>query len=69
MKKKDFIPIRMGTGDFANGSLFHVDQINARGGCRITDKLGNRSYAHNLDNALANVRYQAKITFKTARSS
>ena len=69
MKKKDFVPILIGTGDFANGSWFQVDQINARGGCRITDKFGNRSYAHNEANAWANVRYQAKITFKTERSS
>jgi len=69
MKKKDFVPVRIGTGDFANGSLFHIDQINKRGGCRITDKLGNRSYAHNLANAWANVRYQAKIIHHTERSA
>lgn len=72
-KKARFIPKTVATADFANGSKFRIEQINARGACaifNITNPLKhNISHAKSLENAWANVRYQAKITFKTQRSS
>jgi len=69
--KKDFTPILIGSADFANGTKFHIHQINKRGGCRITNLMASQpvSYAHNLGNAWANIRYQARITYKNQRSS
>ena len=68
--KKEFQPVLLSTADFANGTQFQLHQVNKRGACRITD-VGTKktSYAHNFANAWANIRYQAKITWKTQRSS
>ena len=68
--KKEFQPLLLSTADFANGTQFQLHQVNKRGACRITD-VGTKktSYAHNFANAWASVRYQARITWKTQRSS
>ncbi len=68
--KKEFQPVLLSTADFANGTQFQLHQVNKRGACRITDAGTKKtSYAHNFANAWSNIRYQARITWKTQRSS
>lgn len=69
-KSKGFESVLVASADFANGTKFEVHQVNKRGACRITDvETEKTSYAHNFGNAWANIRYQARITWKTQRSS
>ena len=68
--KREFEPVLVASADFANGTEFQIHQVNKRGACRITDvETKKTSYAHNFTNAWASVRYQARITWKTQRSS
>ena len=73
MKKpqKKFPPVLVATADFANGKKFRIEQVNARGACRVVDAITRKilGHTHNVCNAWASVRYQAKILQHTERSS
>ncbi len=70
-KRKQFIPVLIATADFANGKKFRIEQINKRGACRVVnaDTLEILGHTHNICNAWASVRYQARILQHTERSS
>ena len=68
-KRKNFIPRAIGSANFANGSSFLVEQVNPKGGCRITDKEGNFSYSRSEAKAWASVRYMGKIAQQSERSA
>ena len=67
---KHFKPILIGTAVFANGTEFKIEQVNKRGACRITNTVsGTQGHSHNIANAWASVRYQARVLQHTERSS
>lgn len=67
---RGFEPVLIASADFANGTKFEVHLVNKRGACRITNvDTGKTGHAHNVENAWASIRYQARITWKTQRSS
>lgn len=70
-KRKQFIPILIATADFANGKKFRIEQVNKRGACRVVDDITKEilGHTHNVCNAWASIRYQAKILHHTERSS
>lgn len=68
--KQAFTPILIGIAEFANDTRFQIDQVNAKGGCRITD-LNTRKYSHSgsIPNAWKSVRYQAQVVYRTENTS
>lgn len=69
-KKTPFKPILIALANFANGMKFKIEQVKRRGACRVTElNSGQESYSHTIPGAWRSIRYQAKITHKTERSS
>ena len=69
-QKKQFTPQLVALADFANKSRFQIEQVNAKGGCRITDlNTGKYSFSGSIPNAWKSVRYQANITDRTENTT
>lgn len=67
---RKFETIHIGSAEFANGTKFRIDQINKKGRCRVTNLANsNANHAHNEANAWASVRYMAKISQRSERST
>ena len=65
-----YVPHMIGSAEFANGSKFRIDQIKKSGRCRVTNLINDKTnYTHNPVNAWASVRYMAKISQKSERST
>lgn len=64
-----YVPRFIGMAEFANGTKFQLDQVNAKGAVKIIDlNSGSVSYARTYAKAWANIRYQARIHQVTERS-
>jgi len=72
MKKKvTFIPVLIALADFANGKKFRIEQVNKRGACRVVDEVSKKitGHTHDVPGAWRSIRYQARISQNTERSS
>ena len=60
----------IGSADFANGTSFRIDQVKAKGACRVTNlRDSSINYTYTIAAAWRSVRYMARIIDKTDRSS
>jgi hypothetical protein len=68
--KQEYKPTLIALAEFANKSRFQIDQVNAKGGCRITDLNTKKySYSGSIPNAWKSVMYQAGVVHRTENTS
>jgi len=70
MSKRQFVPILIGSADFANGTAYRIEQVNKGGGCKVIDLMTqNVSFAGSMAKAWSSVRFMARVNDRTHNTS